>query len=385
MRRSWSVLVLCLGVMVLPYETAFGQRIYWLDASFGSPTLNRSDYGGGSATQVPLDAKSLPEGLVVDAAHNTVYFGELAYTNASLNRTLPDLSSITPISSGESVIRGIAVDSAARTIYWTTSNLATGSSIEKADIGGTNRQKVYQFAPGSRANLRGIAVSGTSLYWADFSSGQILRGDVMGSTAPVELIAGLGGPVGVALSNNGFIYWTEANANLIKRRALLSGTITTLVSGLSRPNYIAVDGASGQIFWTEIGVPRIRKADSNGANVQTLPLSVTHPTGIVVTSSTTGVPRAVQDERPLAFGLEQNYPNPFNPSTTIRYSVPRSSVVQLIVFNTLGQPVAELVNGEIGAGYHEVRFDPKGLSSGVYFYRLKTEGFAETRRLLLAR
>ena len=88
-------------------------------------------------------------------------------------------------------------------------------------------------------------------------------------------------------------------------------------------------------------------------------------------------------DMPAHFILDQNYPNPFNPSTTIRYGLPHTSNVTLTVFNTLGQLVAQLVNGEQEAGYHEVRFDGTGLSSGVYFYRLKAGDFVETKRLML--
>jgi hypothetical protein len=69
--------------------------------------------------------------------------------------------------------------------------------------------------------------------------------------------------------------------------------------------------------------------------------------------------------------LFQNYPNPFNPSTTIRFGLPKKSHVILSVFNTLGQQVASLVEGEREAGYHEVRLDGSGLASGVYFYRIR--------------
>jgi len=91
------------------------------------------------------------------------------------------------------------------------------------------------------------------------------------------------------------------------------------------------------------------------------------------------------DPVPTRFGLSQNFPNPFNPSTTIRYGLPNHSQVTLSVFNTLGQQVAQLVNGDMEAGLHEVQFDGSGLSSGVYFYRLQAGSFVETRKLLLVR
>jgi hypothetical protein len=88
---------------------------------------------------------------------------------------------------------------------------------------------------------------------------------------------------------------------------------------------------------------------------------------------------------PAMKSLLQNYPNPFNPSTTIRYGLPNRSQVTLSVFNTLGQQVAQLVNGDMEAGYHEVKFEGNGLSSGVYFYRLRAGDFLDSKRFLLLR
>ncbi|HEX9252113.1 MAG TPA: T9SS type A sorting domain-containing protein, partial [Ignavibacteriaceae bacterium] len=94
---------------------------------------------------------------------------------------------------------------------------------------------------------------------------------------------------------------------------------------------------------------------------------------------------------PLNFTLQQNYPNPFNPATKIKYSIPNKSKVSLKIYDMLGGEVAELVSGEIEAGYYEMNFDGSSLSSGVYFYRLQAgdpskgsgQSFVETKKMIL--
>ena len=83
--------------------------------------------------------------------------------------------------------------------------------------------------------------------------------------------------------------------------------------------------------------------------------------------------------------LFPNTPNPFNPVTTIRYSLPHRSHVTLIVFNTLGQRVAELVDSDVDAGLHEVRFNAGNLASGLYFYRLQAGSFQDVKTFVLCR
>ena len=99
----------------------------------------------------------------------------------------------------------------------------------------------------------------------------------------------------------------------------------------------------------------------------------------------TGNPAGVVEKGRTDFFLTQNYPNPFNPSTTIRYGLPTRSHVMLTVLNMLGQQVAVLQNGDQEAGFHGVQFDGRGLSSGVYFYRIQAGDFVATKRLLLLR
>ena len=88
---------------------------------------------------------------------------------------------------------------------------------------------------------------------------------------------------------------------------------------------------------------------------------------------------------PGSFTLNQNYPNPFNPSTTLQYSVSKSSHVVLEVFNILGQSVAQLVNEEQMPGTYKATFDASRLSSGVYLYRLTAGDFVQTLKMVLTK
>ena len=87
---------------------------------------------------------------------------------------------------------------------------------------------------------------------------------------------------------------------------------------------------------------------------------------------------------PTRFALDQNYPNPFNPQTTISFSLPRASIVTLKVFDLIGRQIATLVRNERkAAGHYAIPFDAESLSSGVYFYRLQTDGYADTKEMVL--
>ncbi|MFN0156439.1 MAG: PQQ-dependent sugar dehydrogenase [Bacteroidota bacterium] len=83
--------------------------------------------------------------------------------------------------------------------------------------------------------------------------------------------------------------------------------------------------------------------------------------------------------------LEQNFPNPFNPSTSIKYTIPKSGFVRLAVFNLLGQEVALVFEGMQGAGTYEFEFDKADLPTGIYFYRINAPDFAETRKMVITK
>ena len=89
---------------------------------------------------------------------------------------------------------------------------------------------------------------------------------------------------------------------------------------------------------------------------------------------------------PTQFALYQNHPNPFNPSTTIRFELPVNAQVDLRVYNSLGQEAEVLINNEeLSSGVFKYSFNASHLSSGVYFYRIITKDFVETKKMVLLR
>ncbi len=86
---------------------------------------------------------------------------------------------------------------------------------------------------------------------------------------------------------------------------------------------------------------------------------------------------------PVQFELAQNYPNPFNPSTKINFSTPEAGNVKLVIYNLIGESVAEVVNTNMEAGYHTVSFNAANLPSGIYFYTLSAGQFNQTKKMTL--
>jgi len=91
----------------------------------------------------------------------------------------------------------------------------------------------------------------------------------------------------------------------------------------------------------------------------------------------------ISTEIPDKYSLSQNYPNPFNPSTNIKFELPKSNYVTLKIYDALGRETATLVNEKLAPGTYEVDWNGSNYSSGVYFYRLITDNFNETKKMLM--
>jgi len=178
---------------------------------------------------------------------------------------------------------------------------------------------------------------------------------------------------------------------------LFSGTsnvIETNGSSISFPRYSSLDDRVVFQRYDDLGIADLRQIGLNEDKITASSSSFDFVTGGQLPSwfSIGARPVSIEDEQtqiiPDEFVLKQNYPNPFNPTTVINYSIPdlgarHDSPVQLKVYDVLGNEVATLVNQPQNSGNYKVSFDASSLSSGIYFYRLQTDNFNQSKKMLL--
>jgi hypothetical protein len=149
----------------------------------------------------------------------------------------------------------------------------------------------------------------------------------------------------------------------------INGEIKTIeLSGVSYPLTIRVENAD------------IRLMDESGKMINS---NLSSGEEIVITESTIQKLVVSSELIPSEFSLKQNYPNPFNSNTTIIFAVPKETLINLSVFNILGEKIIELKNEIMKPGTYEVNFDASALASGMYLYKLQAGSFSSIKKMVL--
>jgi len=329
-------------------------------------------------------------------------------------------------------LRGLDIDSAAETLYWTDvdndlirrSNLDGGSATDLITSGLAWPMAIAVHPP---ADLLG---------WGDQTMQQIGSAHLDGSDAGPLLSTPFSS--GIAFDQvNDKIYWSMATTGMEGeiRRANLDGTeIETVVSGYGKPARIALDASGGKIYWTDYAFDVVRRANVDGSDVEDLflvgdnlnpgglaldlsagkvywgqawatnrckimrmNLDGTDPEdvllgdfGIITDMTLFATTSGVADHLSPPIEFLDNRPNPFDGQTTIAFSSVHSREASLTIHSADGRRVATLLRGVLPAGRHEIRWD--GLDSGkhrvpngVYYCRIASGNDVRTRRVVLSR
>jgi len=173
-------------------------------------------------------------------------------------------------------------------------------------------------------------------------------------------------------------YYIEAKIPLTAFAALGDDSLFVPEEGIAIP--FEIQATDADIQNTE-SVARIQFGNNSTDNPW-------HSNPDIWTFTWIGMPAylSVEDENPdmiSEYRLKNNYPNPFNPSTTIEYVIPKAGLVELTIYNSLGQKVKTLVNKRQPAGSYTLNYNASDLASGVYFYKIKTKNFTQAKKMLL--
>ncbi len=140
---------------------------------------------------------------------------------------------------------------------------------------------------------------------------------------------------------------------------------------------------TSKIYWNVAYVHNIQVTNDSSNWVNGVYFLCDLITGAVLQSRTMGVPE--DGIAPAAYVLGQNYPNPFNPATTIGFTLPSANMTTLKIYDLLGREVATLINEKKDAGVYTVPFNASAMTSGVYFYQLRSGSFIETKKMMLVK
>jgi parallel beta-helix repeat protein len=176
--------------------------------------------------------------------------------------------------------------------------------------------------------------------------------------------------------------------------SLTKTTVAANTVSLSMSSPIGINDESGDIVEIKFTVSETAKTGSyirfeyasvkdEVANERTI--LVLEDGEIHVTTAGIEESGGLGDKVPISYNLYQNYPNPFNPSTTIRFSIPQGALVQLTVYDILGREVETILKRNMDPGHHMVQWDASHVASGIYFVRMVSGDFRQTRKVMVLR
>ena len=205
-------------------------------------------------------------------------------------------------------------------------------------------------------------------------SAQLLAGIGAGTSAPGALPVELTSFTAIIKGSNVELRWaTETEVNNFGFEIERASALTPLIQDWEKVGFVQGHGNSNspkEYSFTDI---------PNGGTKFQYRLKQIDNDGKYSYSSVINIEIEVLNE----YTLNQNYPNPFNPSTVITYSLPASSKVTLTVYDVLGKLITTLVNENQEAGSYSVNFNAAELSNGIYFYKIQSDNFVKTNKMML--
>lgn len=339
----------------------------WMVAIAGSTdkVMRSSNYGQTWTTSISMNFSNYGQPLEMDQNNPSTYYfapdGGGFYRSIDDGKTFSEISGNYPFRSPCDIL-----------VMWDSSNVVfvgdgvTGSGqakIFKSVNGGVNWTDVRTVGSSESPSMCNGVFKQSDVYATEWSGSNWYESEDYGSTWNITFNTGFSGwGSGVCFEDPNVILIGNYGS---QSAFTYNGHDYTTIGGLSGA------GAGIMVFEKNLVI-----------NMQTSSLFKLRVNYNVITSVNENI---FSTEIPTNFNLHQNYPNPFNPSTTIKFDLPNSGNISLKVYNELGKEIETLSDGFKNAGSYEINFDASGLSSGIYFYKLVTDGAAVTKKMLLVK
>ena len=259
-----------------------------------------------------------------------------------------------------------------------------GGSVSAIGISSTDINKIYI----GTSNGRILVTTDNGTTWltqTGFAYVSDFAVDNTNDAVCYATITGTGGVHAWKTVNSG-VNWTSITGNLPNIAA------NSIVLRTATPRMILVGTDIGVFQSTNEGVnwvsmnngfPSVQIYDMKYKQSVGLILAATHGRGCWTFDLNSSLGIDPFGQIPEDFKLAQNYPNPFNPTTNIEFDLPKYGYVSLGIYDVSGKEISKLVNGNLNAGHYQIKWDASKYSSGVYFYRIETEGFKDVKRMML--
>jgi hypothetical protein len=320
----------------------------------------------------------------------------------------PNNSDIMYFAQGDSVIRSNNVSTGTPT--WSVlSNATTGDEITALGVSKTTANRLYVGGGNGKVlRINGANTgdpSATDLSAALITAGANAAGYVHciyvdPSNADNVIVVYANYKVrSVFYSSNGGTSWTDISGNLEQNidgtgngpscrwvDAITSGGTTTYYMATSTGVYSTSDITASPVNWAQEGsaiIGSVVCAMLKARQSDGLVVVGTHGAGVFSANQILVSVESETSTIPESFSISQNYPNPFNPSTKIKFALPSTENVKIIIYDITGRQVKELLSQNLTTGTHTVDFDASGLASGTYIYRIIAGNFVESKKMVL--
>lgn len=336
-------------------------KVFWTDSQTGKIQSSNLD---GSDLQDIVTGVTDPRFISMIYEENNIFYFTM---DEKIMRVGEDGSNLETVLTGLSFPMGIVFndDDGSLKMYWTD---VVDSTIYKANTDGSNVEEVVTGLNQPYAITFDLLVN--KIYWIEQDA--LKRANQNGDS--IETVVSWGRPRGVAVSalpDHRKMYWTDSDYQNIKRTNINWMFHEEIVSGLDHPTDIKINYSDEKIYWAEYGAGKIMRANFDGTDVEEVVSGLGNPQGLHLLIYSTGIEEADKKIRKL-----------YVESTTLNYTLTGRSLVKLIVYDSRGIRLTELVNGYQDQGLHQVFWYANGHPTGIYFYRLQVDGQVARGKIL---